>query len=469
MAALAETRLVTLAAAASNGAAATARLELYPRGLDTVRALRLAQSALVGARNLGADDVAQRVKARYPQAAPLPGRPALDRLLTDAGIELVWDVGAGDGSGAYVAKAARLAGLGSSTSRISRHTTVGAQLVGDDDATRLEHRLKAAAHAGGFMALTVEPRLYERAATELERFGTHRVSVEELLLRHLHTKAEEVRAAWDVVVAADAAGPGSRDWSRLLTLVRAAIPAVEADLRDAGDRMVVSELGPLARYGAMHVLEREGRMRRTRRPTPSLSGRPKPHLSWCTGPRRTQRAEPYLGRRTDGLPARRCGGRLDSGLPRRCYLVLAPPGEQRRRRGDDGAQRLGQGLRQLVVAQDAGKLAAQLSGGTGFGTGQPEGRLDDAPRGVAQGSLDVCSGGEAAGDRLGGGGLERRIGHHGDGGITSTGGERLDQRQRAAGGGKSTTALRTAGRVQPPVPRTAGRFEPPVGEVVERC
>jgi len=256
MAPLAEPRLVALAAAASNGAAATARLELYPRGLDTLRALRLAQSTLVGAGGLGADDVAQRVKARYPQAAPLPGRPALDRLLTDAGIELVWEAGAGDGSGAYVPKAARLAGLGSSTSRISHHTTVGVHLVGDDDATRLEHRLEAAAHAGGFLALTVEPRLYERAATQLERFGIHRVSVEELLLRHLHAKAEEVRAAWDVVVAADAAGPGSRDWSRLLTLVRAVIPAVESDLRDAGDRIVVSELGPLARYGAMHVLER---------------------------------------------------------------------------------------------------------------------------------------------------------------------------------------------------------------------
>jgi serine/threonine protein kinase len=88
---------LTLAARASTNAAASARLELYPRGMDATRALALSLAALSGA-GLTPDTVKKRVVARYPEAAPLPDRPALDTLLAPHGLVFITHVD--DGSGA---------------------------------------------------------------------------------------------------------------------------------------------------------------------------------------------------------------------------------------------------------------------------------------------------------------------------------------------------------------------------------
>ena len=87
---LADARLRDLAAAAG-GLAVSARGELYPRGMPAARALRLAAGALVaGPGGLHERTVQSRVRARFPEAQALPGRPGLDRLLRDAGVDLVW-------------------------------------------------------------------------------------------------------------------------------------------------------------------------------------------------------------------------------------------------------------------------------------------------------------------------------------------------------------------------------------------
>lgn len=93
-----ERRLVRLAAAASRNAAVTPRLEIYPRDLDAVRALRLDQAGLVSprpglerSRQLDEAQVRARVRTRFPElAAELPPRPALDTALREAGFELDW-------------------------------------------------------------------------------------------------------------------------------------------------------------------------------------------------------------------------------------------------------------------------------------------------------------------------------------------------------------------------------------------
>jgi hypothetical protein len=285
MAPISETRLVALSAAASSTAAASSRLEVYPRGLEAARALRLAQSALVGAQALRPEDIAERIRSRYPASAALPKGDALAALLQEASIELRWDSAARDGEGAYVPKDIRGAGLTSTTSLAPRIQTASPPIVADDEAADVERRLAAAARTGGFLVLTVEPRLYEAAASELRRFGVTRVSVEELLLRHLHRRAEEAGAAWEVVVAADGAGSDSRDWTRLLSLVRSTIPAVEADLAAAGQMVLVTESGPLARYGAMAVLERL----RDRAGDPSG-----PHAAWLVIPADTTKELPMV-------------------------------------------------------------------------------------------------------------------------------------------------------------------------------
>ena len=72
-------RVVQLAALASQKAACSPRLELYPRGMDAPRALELSSSVL--SAGMSAEQVQKLVSARYPDSAPLPPRPELDELL----------------------------------------------------------------------------------------------------------------------------------------------------------------------------------------------------------------------------------------------------------------------------------------------------------------------------------------------------------------------------------------------------
>ncbi len=107
--ALSTTRLLRLAAGFSHTAAISTWQELYPRGMAPERALSLARNAILtlGPRNQIAPVTPQalreRVVARYPEAAPLPDRPALDAVVQAAGLPLVWS----EAEGAYAPEASR--------------------------------------------------------------------------------------------------------------------------------------------------------------------------------------------------------------------------------------------------------------------------------------------------------------------------------------------------------------------------
>ena len=75
---LSDARILRLAAAASLHAAVSSRQELYPRGMEAARALKLSQGALYGVAFLTVEQIHDRVGSRYPEATPLPDRPALD-------------------------------------------------------------------------------------------------------------------------------------------------------------------------------------------------------------------------------------------------------------------------------------------------------------------------------------------------------------------------------------------------------
>ncbi len=77
-------RVLTLAAQASEAAALSARLELYPRDLAPERALEHSAAMLRGEHT--AEAVQELVKQRYPEAKSLPPRPELDRLLESHGL-----------------------------------------------------------------------------------------------------------------------------------------------------------------------------------------------------------------------------------------------------------------------------------------------------------------------------------------------------------------------------------------------
>ena len=82
-------RIIRLATAASQAAALSSRLELYPHGMDAGRALKLGIGSLLGPKDLTVEDIRQRIASRYLYAAPVPDPPALDDLLREAGVELV--------------------------------------------------------------------------------------------------------------------------------------------------------------------------------------------------------------------------------------------------------------------------------------------------------------------------------------------------------------------------------------------
>jgi serine/threonine protein kinase len=265
--ALASNRLLRLAASASRKAALSSRQEIYPRGMAPLQALRQSLGALVGAPQLHLRDMQDRVHGRYPEAAALPGRPELDRLLKEAGAPLSWDASAADGAGAY-----RLSTLGSAqtagtATMFSRHTTeLNAGLVGDGetaDAVAVEDRLNRSLHHGGLLVLTVHPRIALRAEAELlHRFGQpgtrpgllQRVNFDALLLAALREQASTARVNWSAVLEADAAERGSRHWSNLQRLVQRTLPALRATLLQGTSPILLVSAGLLARYKLMTLI-----------------------------------------------------------------------------------------------------------------------------------------------------------------------------------------------------------------------
>ncbi|MGY1621049.1 BREX system serine/threonine kinase PglW [Geodermatophilus sp. SYSU D00965] len=250
-------RLVRLAASASTMAAASPRLELYPRDLDPIRALRLAQGALTGAGvdALSEKELRGRVAARFPVAPSLPQRPRLDALIEESGLPLSWDpveelyrLGGREG---FISATTRLPSrvlTATSTASIPASPEVRA-------AVRAESRLTRSVKAGGFLALVVRPRLLPRAVDELaRRFAMTEIDVTAQLIEEMRTIAQRAGVPWELVVAADAAEPGSRDATNLSRLVADAVPGLRTRLRGAGEALILSEAAVLARYGAGHVL-----------------------------------------------------------------------------------------------------------------------------------------------------------------------------------------------------------------------
>jgi serine/threonine protein kinase len=310
-----EQRLVRLAAAASKTAAATARLEIYPRDLDPERALRLAQAGVISPRDASAGDqervltVAQvhdRVRARFPDlATALPEHPALDDLLTGAGFAVSWDAA----RGGYLPRGGTLSSAGAS----SEPTTIGRQPTHlgsrpratapttpeEAAAHTAERRLLAAAEAGGFRALTVRRSHYLAARAELarpDRFAAELVDVAALFLAALHTQVDpRPKPTWATILRADAAEPGSKAARNLAGYVDAAWAHAAPRLRELVDAqadqpggqlpLLLHDAGVFGRYRGLDLLGELAELARS-------GGRP----TWVLCPT----TEPGLPPRLDG-------------------------------------------------------------------------------------------------------------------------------------------------------------------------
>lgn len=237
---LTDTRLAKLAAAISSTAAISSKLEIYPVGMAAERALKLAAGAL-GVNDLTARDIQERVISRYPEAERLPDRPALDQLLIEAGLDLVWSPNAVKGKGGYQFRYENNgSGLSSSTSFLRQSTARGNQPLPDAtlspeiaDARVFENKLRRAADEGAFLALTVAPGDLLNAEAELtRRFPVEVRNLDELLIGSMHEQGRAAGVDWNVVLRADAADSDSPEWRNLMILVGRSVPAVEKQLSE---------------------------------------------------------------------------------------------------------------------------------------------------------------------------------------------------------------------------------------------
>ena len=281
LARLSNHRLLRLAAAASQHAALSSRAELYPRGLSAERAVELAQGALLGARALTVGEVQSRVQGRYPASHPLPGRPQLDALLRGLDLGLEWNgrFSFPDGTrGAYCLPRAGLTAVTSlldptHAGTLGSVSATGMPTAGDEDAPTAQRRqqqfdqtVQSALDDGRFLALTVRPAQAQLAAERLAaRFGLAAVSFDTLLLRHLHRLCDGMARppAWQVVLRADSADSGSRDWSNLQGLVRRVLPDLTAEILAAERPVLLTDTGLIGRYGLVDTWLAELRRRVT--------------------------------------------------------------------------------------------------------------------------------------------------------------------------------------------------------------
>ena len=264
--ALADGRLLRLAAACSQQVGVSSALELYPAHLDAERALRLARQSLASAEELTVDEVRTRVQARFP-LVDLPDRPELDRALSLADVKVTWQ----DEAQQYERLETRVGNLTSMTSVVSRHSTravsrrtapppseVDPQV---EEAAAVEGRLLRSLEHGGFLALRVSTTQGPAARRELARFtgAPHRmvtVDLERWFLDELAKAAEARRVGWDKLVAADLAAEGTTDHTNLRILTHLAAAAVEARVAAAGPQVLAWNPGVLAAYDELGLVDR---------------------------------------------------------------------------------------------------------------------------------------------------------------------------------------------------------------------
>ncbi|CAG7628035.1 BREX system serine/threonine kinase PglW [Actinacidiphila bryophytorum] len=303
LAPLADTRLVELAAAAAATAAASPRLELYPRDLSLERALRISQVAVgVSHKNgITPHELNSRLRARFPDLGLLtpgsePTHVELGEALRDVRSALVYDPERKRFFPPAVEQAL--------TSWTSTGTSVVGSAVsgveqGEDPFAGTEAQLAASIRRGGFLAVTLKGVLLPGAAQAMAaRHPVEPVDVGSAFLAEFRRLAEERNQPWEKVLGIDARFTSTgRISPGLATYVREVWRRVEARLLAlaATPRTVLflHDAGMLARYwdeGGRDLLV--GLQAAARRPTQA------PHGLWLLAPVETRSQAPNLDGRT---------------------------------------------------------------------------------------------------------------------------------------------------------------------------
>ncbi|MBF6471617.1 MULTISPECIES: BREX system serine/threonine kinase PglW [Nocardia] len=271
-----ERRTVQIAVGASQHAAATPRLEIYPRDLPLVRAARLTQAGLVSwtpgvARDrqpgLLQKEVHERIRSRFPELADtLPTGSRLETALREAGFELKLELRSYDNELRFLP-----AHSGDASSFLSerlgrRATATTVTRYAEDPmlaaAALAEEQLVDASRRDGYRVLTVRAPLSTLAAAELtDRFSAEPVSVTALFLAALRELIPASgKPTWETILRADVAAPGTQHARKFGEYARTAWGRVEPQISELLDTaaapVLMTDTLAYARYDAMGVLER---------------------------------------------------------------------------------------------------------------------------------------------------------------------------------------------------------------------
>ncbi|NDL60408.1 BREX system serine/threonine kinase PglW [Phytoactinopolyspora sp. XMNu-373] len=284
--AMTDLRLARLAARSSREAALSARGELHRRNLPGSDAIRMALAGLAQNTELTPSELAGRVRARFPELDPLPERPDLDAVVDASGVGLQY-LPDRDVYGVPSDDRPDTTGFPTRTPTVQPAPTE-ASLGRGDHLTRV---LAGSMSSRSFLAIGISAQHADQPvrATRLlaERYGGTLLDVTGLLIDEMRTSAQASKLPWDVVSAADAAQPGSRDARGLHTLVERVMPRVTKHIdalvfSSAADDapVILTELSPLARYGHLNVVARWSDLAaRRQRPVWVIL----PQLAWMRG------------------------------------------------------------------------------------------------------------------------------------------------------------------------------------------
>lgn len=249
LAGLDRARLADLAAAASHNAARSSRFEIYPRGLEAPRALEL--SAQVLTSDLSPEDVQSRVRARYPEAAPLPDGDALHTLLAPLGLR--WE----PVRGRY--QRPEHEALPSTSMPHARAPTAmpGQHRARDEharEARDFEDQLRVLLERGGLRVLQVNADWTIEATQALIRLIRWRhpdarvVHLDHLLIERMEALLRAQDADPGLVADTDALGQSNAFWENLTELAAEAAQQLLAELVPAEVPTLIVQPGLCARY-----------------------------------------------------------------------------------------------------------------------------------------------------------------------------------------------------------------------------
>jgi serine/threonine protein kinase len=243
-----EARMIRLAASCSSDAATSSRLDLYPRRMPADRAVLLARSVLVTAGSLSVEAVRSRVRARFPEAQPVPDRPQLDHLLEAVG--LVWSAEAL----AYRLPQARTVSQTTGPTRLVTKPGDATVDIEKEAAVEFGARMARLVGNGGFCAVNVDPRHVERAEHQLVvQHGLELVDLDMVLIDAMQQLAADAGADWSVVMDADV-DPTAPEWRLLKGLVKTAVDSIRHQLVTGHTHVLLTSAGLLARYGQVDLL-----------------------------------------------------------------------------------------------------------------------------------------------------------------------------------------------------------------------